>query len=53
MAAELGMGEPVGSADEVFDTIAEAIPTFRGLSYGRLGVRGAVLPAGEGAEVTA
>ncbi len=53
MAVELGLRESVGGADEVFDELVEATPAFRGLSYRRLGVRGAVLPEGTGAEVPA
>jgi NADH-quinone oxidoreductase subunit G len=53
LAVELGLGDPLGSADEAFDELVEATHAFRGLSYRQLGVRGAVLPEGAGAGVTA
>jgi NADH-quinone oxidoreductase subunit G len=53
LAAELGRGEPLGSAAEAFQVLASAERAFEGLSYGRLAFKGVRLEQGTGAAVTA
>ena len=47
LGAALGQGEPVGSAAEAFERVAQAIEPLRGLSYEQLGFGGrpAAVPA--------
>jgi NADH-quinone oxidoreductase subunit G len=52
LAVELGMGEPLATADEAFDRLTDGVPVFEGLSYRRLGMSGAALARGAKAGVT-
>jgi NADH-quinone oxidoreductase subunit G len=52
LLAQLGRGEPVGDAAEVFDRLAGEVTAFSGLSYASLELRGALVAAGQGAGVT-
>jgi len=52
LLAELGRGEPLGSAGEAFEQLAKAEPVFEGLIYSRLGYRGVVLGEGSAVEVS-
>jgi NADH-quinone oxidoreductase subunit G len=45
LLAELGRGEPLASAGEAFERLAAGEAAFAGLTYQRLGYRGAVLDA--------
>ncbi|PYP60110.1 MAG: ferredoxin [Gemmatimonadetes bacterium] len=45
LGAALGHGEPVGSAAEAFERVAQAIDALRGLSYEQLGFLGKVAAA--------
>jgi len=51
--AGLELGGPFASAAEAFHWLAAEEPRFGGLSYDRLGTRGAILPAGQPAGVGA
>jgi NADH-quinone oxidoreductase subunit G len=51
LLAELGRGEPLGSAGEAFDLLAEARDSFAGLSYARLGYKGMAVGGVSPAEV--
>ncbi len=52
LLAELGRGAPLGSASEAFDRLAGSEDAFGGLSYARLGYRGALLGEASPAGVT-
>jgi NADH-quinone oxidoreductase subunit G len=43
LLAQLDVAEPIGAASEAFDRLAGTEKAFAGLSYGRLGYRGAVV----------
>lgn len=45
LLAGLDRGEPLDGPDEAFAQLAEAVPAFAGLSYGRLGYAGALVDA--------
>jgi NADH-quinone oxidoreductase subunit G len=51
LGMELGGGEPIGNAEEAFAELARSVAAFDGLSYGKLGVGGAVLAAATAAGV--
>ena len=53
LLAELELGGPFTSAAEAFAWLAAEEPRFGGLSYELLGTRGAVVPAGQPAGVSA
>ena len=40
LGTALGRGEPVGSAAEAFERVAQAVEPLRGLSYEQLGFAG-------------
>ena len=53
LLAELGRGDPAGSADAVFDRMAETTSAFAGLTVAALGLHGAVTGANRAAGATA
>jgi NADH-quinone oxidoreductase subunit G len=53
LLAELGRGEPLGSAAEAFELLAAKERAFDGMSYERLDLKGVRVGKGTAAEVTA
>ncbi len=51
LLAELGRGDPLGSAADAFERLAGNEPAFEGLTYARLGYGGVVLGQGSPVEV--